>query len=120
MPSRGILALCRDLGGTILTFGSGCIRQSQLGACLKAAEDMARSLGFSSFCTFENLEPHRRLRQDAPGHPHGAGHTLAGLSREKIDAALEGLPRAPQPLWAAASASLSGIGRQDLDADMDY
>lgn len=43
MPSRDILTLYRDLGGTILTFGSGCIRQSQLGACLKVAEDMARS-----------------------------------------------------------------------------
>jgi histidinol-phosphatase (PHP family) len=61
MPSRDILTLYRDLGGTILTFGSGCIRQGQLGAYLKVAEDMARSLGFSSFCTFENLEPHHHI-----------------------------------------------------------
>ena len=61
MPSRDILTLYRALGGPILTFGSGCIRQGQLGAYLKGAEDMARALGFSSFCTFENLEPHHHI-----------------------------------------------------------
>ena len=73
--------------------------------------------------TARKAEAMRREKTAQAGCPrtsHGAGHTLAGLSREGIDAALEELPRAPQPLWAAASASLSGIGKQDLDADMDY
>ncbi|MGN0071668.1 MAG: PHP domain-containing protein [Atopobiaceae bacterium] len=61
MPSTDILTLYRDLGGTILTFGSGCVRQGQLGAYIRVAQDFARSLGFSSFCTYENLEPHYHI-----------------------------------------------------------
>ncbi len=50
----------------------------------------------------------------------GQGTPWPASRAKRSDAALEELPRAPQPLWTAASASLSGIGRQDLDADMDY
>lgn len=58
MPSADILSLCRGLGGTILTFGLGRERPGQLGTYIKVAQGCARSLGFSSFYTFEDLEPH--------------------------------------------------------------
>ena len=68
----------------------------------------------------EAMRREKTAQAGCPRTSHGAGHTLAGLSHEEIDAALEGLPLAPEPLGTAASASLSGIGKQDLDADMDY
>ena len=57
----------------------------------------------------------------APAHSRAAEslHSI-GLSREEIDAALDELPRTPQSIWSASAASLSGIGKQDLEADLDY
>lgn len=56
-PSRQILSLYRELGGSILTLGSDSHKPEHLGAYL--AETMAelRELGFTRFCTFRGMEP---------------------------------------------------------------
>lgn len=56
-PSRDILKLYKDLGGTIITIGSDSHQPSHLGAYVDEAQDILRSLGFEYFCTYENMKP---------------------------------------------------------------
>ena len=57
MPSPGVLALYRDLGGTILTLGSDSHKPQHLAAHIKDCRERLRALGFTRFCTFEHFEP---------------------------------------------------------------
>lgn len=56
-PSRAILELYRDMGGTILTLGSDTHRAEHLAAYIKETMDALREMGFTSLCTFEGMKP---------------------------------------------------------------
>ena len=56
-PSRRILAIYRELGGRILTFGSDSHTRAHLGAWLPEQMEEARNLGFTEYCTFEKMQP---------------------------------------------------------------
>ncbi len=56
-PSRAILKLYRDLGGTIITIGSDSHKPEHLGAYLDSAMEELKSLGYREFCTFDHMEP---------------------------------------------------------------
>lgn len=56
-PAADILQLYKDLGGTILTFGSDSHKPKHLGAYLRDAQRKAAALGFEYGCTFEKWEP---------------------------------------------------------------
>lgn len=55
-PSRQVLELYRDLGGTVVTVGSDSHRPEHLGSYLRLAYRELRELGFSSVWTFERGE----------------------------------------------------------------
>lgn len=57
-PSRDILRLYRDLGGTILTIGSDAHRPKYVADHMDDARAILRDeLGFRRFCTFEKMQP---------------------------------------------------------------
>ncbi len=56
-PSRDILKLYHELGGKIVTIGSDSHKPEHLGAYVEEAKELLRSIGFSSFCTYEKMEP---------------------------------------------------------------
>ena len=56
-PSREILKLYRDLGGEILTMGSDAHNPKYLAAHFDEGKEILRSLGYTSFCTFEKMKP---------------------------------------------------------------
>lgn len=56
-PSRQILRLYRELGGTILTLGSDSHKKEHLGARLAQTQQELRRLGFTRFCTYERMKP---------------------------------------------------------------
>ncbi len=56
-PSREILALYRDLGGTILTIGSDSHKKAHLGANIGQNQQILKAMGFQHFCTYQNMEP---------------------------------------------------------------
>ena len=56
-PSREILGLYRELGGTIITLGSDAHKAEHLAAYMKETREELRKMGFSSLCTFQNMEP---------------------------------------------------------------
>lgn len=56
-PSRDILRLYRDLGGTILTIGSDTHAPQHLAAYVKETAEELREMGFVSICTYRNMEP---------------------------------------------------------------
>lgn len=56
-PSKDILRLYRDLGGRIVTIGSDSHKREHLGAYVREAKELLRSLGFEEFCTFEQMKP---------------------------------------------------------------
>ncbi|MEG0275455.1 MAG: histidinol-phosphatase HisJ family protein [Coprobacillus sp.] len=56
-PSRYILQLYKDLGGTILTIGSDTHEQSHVGCKIQYVRDELKKIGFESFCTFEEMKP---------------------------------------------------------------
>lgn len=56
-PSRDILQLYRDLGGTILTLGSDAHQEAYLGAHIESVKKELKALGFATFCTFERMKP---------------------------------------------------------------
>ncbi|MGN0976320.1 MAG: histidinol-phosphatase HisJ family protein [Gemmiger sp.] len=57
-PSRQILRLYRQLGGTILTIGSDTHKREQhIAAHVDEAMRELRSMGFESVCTFSRMEP---------------------------------------------------------------
>jgi len=60
-PSRNILALYKDLGGTILTIGSDTHAPVHLAAHIKETMAELREMGFASICTFHNMKPQHHL-----------------------------------------------------------
>ncbi len=56
-PSGEILKLYRALGGEILTIGSDSHRPEHLGVAIQETRAHLKSLGFQSFCTYENMRP---------------------------------------------------------------
>lgn len=60
-PSRQVLELYRDLGGTVVTVGSDSHRPEHLGSYLRLAYRELAELGFEGVWTFERREgvPHR-------------------------------------------------------------
>ena len=56
-PSRAILKLYHDLGGTIITIGSDSHRSGDLGSGILQAKQILKEIGFKQFCTYENFKP---------------------------------------------------------------
>lgn len=56
-PSKDILELYRELGGKIVTIGSDSHKPEHLGAYVAETREMLKSLGFTTFCTYEKMEP---------------------------------------------------------------
>lgn len=56
-PSRDILKLYKELGGTIITIGSDSHKKEHLGAYIDWAKEELRKLGYTQFCTFEKMNP---------------------------------------------------------------
>lgn len=56
-PSRQILELYKDLGGTILTIGSDSHNPEHLGAYIQDSKKMLKELGFKQYCTFDHMKP---------------------------------------------------------------
>ena len=57
MPSREILQLYKDLGGSIITIGSDSHAPVHLGTYLEKAKNQLRDIGFQNFCTYEKMQP---------------------------------------------------------------
>lgn len=56
-PSTELLRLYRDLGGRILTIGSDSHKPEHLGAHIPMMRERLRDIGFTEFCTFQDMEP---------------------------------------------------------------
>ena len=56
-PSRDILRLYRDLGGSILTIGSDSHKKGQPGTYIMETRQELLSLGFNNYCTFNRMVP---------------------------------------------------------------
>ena len=56
-PSRNILKLYRELGGTIITIGSDSHKPEHLGAFIDETKQELKILGFKEFCTFDKMKP---------------------------------------------------------------
>lgn len=56
-PSRDILRLYRELGGTVLTIGSDSHKKEHLGAFIRETMDELKEMEFEQFCTFEGMKP---------------------------------------------------------------
>lgn len=56
-PHPDILKLYRDLGGTILTFGSDAHDTLHPGYHFQETAEMVKSLGFRYYCTYRKLQP---------------------------------------------------------------
>ena len=56
-PSIEILKLYHQLGGKIITLGSDSHQKAQLGAYLSEARLLLKAIGFSHYCTFDQMQP---------------------------------------------------------------
>ena len=56
-PAENILKLYRELGGRIITIGSDSHRPEHLGAYIGETMRELQQMGFSEFCTYENMMP---------------------------------------------------------------
>ena len=56
-PSKDILKLYKELGGTIITIGSDSHKPEHLAAYIDETKDILKELGFSSFCTYNRMKP---------------------------------------------------------------
>ncbi len=57
MPSKNILKLYHDLGGTILTIGSDSHKEEQVGAHIEEIHEELKKIGFKQICTFDKMKP---------------------------------------------------------------
>lgn len=57
MPSRNILKLYHELGGTIITIGSDTHKKEHLGGHIEYTKEEMRKIGFKYYCTFEDMKP---------------------------------------------------------------
>lgn len=56
-PSKAILRLYRELGGTILTIGSDSHKPEHLGAYIEETKALLKEIGFTHYHTFERMRP---------------------------------------------------------------
>lgn len=56
-PSRDILKLYLDLGGTIITIGSDSHQEDHLGAYIEDTKKELKELGFKQYCTYNKMVP---------------------------------------------------------------
>lgn len=56
-PSRDILRLYHELGGSIITIGSDSHKPEHLGAFIDETKQELKDLGFEKFCTFAKMKP---------------------------------------------------------------
>ncbi len=57
MPSRNILKLYHDLGGTILTIGSDTHKEEHVGAHIQEIHEELKKIGFKQICSFDKMKP---------------------------------------------------------------
>ncbi|MFQ9923224.1 MAG: histidinol-phosphatase HisJ family protein [Beduini sp.] len=57
MPSKNILKLYHELGGTILTIGSDSHKEDQVGAHIEEIQEELKKIGFKHICTFDKMKP---------------------------------------------------------------
>lgn len=57
MPSKSILKLYYELGGTILTIGSDSHKEEQVGAHIEEIQKELKEIGFKQICTFDKMKP---------------------------------------------------------------
>lgn len=56
-PSRDILKLYKQLGGSIITIGSDSHKKEHLGAYIEETKEKLLDLGFTKYCTFDKMKP---------------------------------------------------------------
>lgn len=56
-PSREILTMYFDMGGTILTLGSDSHAPAHLGTYMEESKRLLKEIGFRYFCTYEKMQP---------------------------------------------------------------
>jgi histidinol-phosphatase (PHP family) len=56
-PSKDILRLYRELGGTIITIGSDAHTEEHVGHNISFVKEELKKLGYKQLCTFEKLKP---------------------------------------------------------------
>lgn len=56
-PSRKILKRYKELGGKIITIGSDSHSPGQLGDHVEESKQVLKELGYTSFCTFDKMQP---------------------------------------------------------------
>lgn len=56
-PSRAVLKLYRELGGSIVTIGSDSHEKHHLGAYISDTKSELKALGYTHYCTFERMQP---------------------------------------------------------------
>ncbi|MCF0260815.1 MAG: histidinol-phosphatase HisJ family protein [Erysipelotrichaceae bacterium] len=56
-PSAEILKMYKDLGGTIITFGSDTHKPEHLGVGIEEQKKLVKELGFHQYCTFDKMKP---------------------------------------------------------------
>ena len=56
-PSRAILKLYKELGGTIITIGSDSHKKEHLGAYIQDTKEELKKLGYTHYCTFDKMKP---------------------------------------------------------------
>ena len=56
-PSREILKLYRELGGTIITIGSDSHKEDDVGCKISSVKNELKELGYKEFCTYKKMEP---------------------------------------------------------------
>ena len=57
MPSKDILKLYLELGGTIITIGSDSHQKDHLGAYIEDTKKQLKALGFKQYCTYNKMIP---------------------------------------------------------------
>ena len=57
MPSKNILKLYLELGGTIITIGSDSHQEDHLGAYIEDTKKQLKALGFKQYCTYNKMIP---------------------------------------------------------------
>lgn len=56
-PSIEILKLYHELGGKIITIGSGSHKPEHLGFHIKESKKILKDIGYTHFCTFDKMKP---------------------------------------------------------------
>ena len=56
-PSRDILKLYKELGGTVISLGSDSHREEHLGHKILDIKEELKEMGYTQFCTFNKMKP---------------------------------------------------------------